>query len=133
MKAWILAAAVLGIAPGAWAGGFAPVGMVATVPAPIVAPEPTPLEWLRHVGPQVGRDVVVPVAGGQIRTIEWHRDVTVRVRTESGAPLTHAEQAAVRDLALVCRRGEARGGVERVEPNGTYVIDYDCAWIQGSQ
>ena len=134
MKAWAAAAMILGLAAGAEAGGFAPVTTVTTVssvPAPIVVP--TPLEWLRYVGPQVGRNVTAQVDGVLRPTIEWHRDIQVRVRTESGALLTPAEQDSVQSQALVCGRGEVRGPTRRVEPNGTLVIDYDCAWLQGTQ
>ncbi|EYD77803.1 hypothetical protein Rumeso_00530 [Rubellimicrobium mesophilum DSM 19309] len=126
-----MAVAVLGLAGGAEAGGFAPVGTVRTVTAPVVA-APTPLEWLRQVGPQVGQNVRVPANGGYVPGIEWHRDVQVRVRTRSGALLTPAEQASIRAQALICGRGEVRAPMARVEPNGTLVIDYDCAWLQGS-
>jgi hypothetical protein len=133
MKAWAAAAMMLGLAGGAEAGGFAPatVTTVSSVPAPTVAP--TALERLRYVGPQMGRNVTVPVNGIPVATIEWHRDIQVRVRTESGALLTPAEQDAVQAQALVCGRGEVQGPTRRVEPNGTLVIDYDCAWLQDAQ
>jgi hypothetical protein len=133
MKAWAAAAMIQGLAGGAEAGGFAPVTSVTSVPASAVAPEPAPLEWLRYVGPQVGRNVTVQVGGAIVPGIEWHRDIEVRVRTESGALLTPAEQDSVQAQALVCGRGEVRGATRRLEPNGTLVIDYDCAWLQGDQ
>lgn len=95
--------------------------------------EPTPLEWLRYVRPEEGREVTVPVDGTWVRTIEWKRPVEVRVRTESGEPLSVAEKAAIRELALVCDRGEATAPDDRVVPNGTYVIEYDCTWLQGQE
>jgi hypothetical protein len=132
IRAVAVVLAGLALAGGAQAGGFAPVTSVSTAPVVGVAPEPLPLEWLRIVGPQVGRDVVVPVNGVPVATIEWRREVAVRVRTESGAPLSLAEQASVRATAMTCRHGEVRSPMERTEPNGTYVVEYACAWLQGS-
>lgn len=97
----------------------------------IVIVEPTALEWLRYVHPRVGRNVVVAGAGVRVPAIEWRHPVEVRVRTESGAALTEPERAAIRDLALVCRRGDVRNATEHTEMNGTFVIEYDCAWLQG--
>ena len=134
MKVWAAAAAaILGFAGGAGAGGLAPVTSVTAVPASSVGPALPRLEVVRYVGPQVGRDVVVPVNGAQVATIEWHSDVMVRVRTESGALLTPAELSVVQSQALTCERGEVRGPTTRLEPNGTYVIDYDCTRLQGLQ
>ena len=116
------------------AGGFVSVeqGQMVVTPATTVSDvEPTPLEWLRYVRPKVGRDVAVVVDGQSVRTIEWRHPVEVRVRTESGAALTGPEQAAVLDLAQVCHRGEVRGVTGTTEFNDTFVVEYDCAWLQG--
>lgn len=112
-----------------WAspGGAGDLG----APIPARAAEPTPLEWVRHVRPRIGRSVAVPSNGVLVPTIEWRRPVEVRVRTESGEPLTDLERRAVRDLALVCDRGEVRDVADLLERNGTYVVEYDCAWLQG--
>ena len=114
--------------------GAVPVGaadLVAVAPATVAVAEPTPLEWVRHVRPRVGRATTVPVNGVLVPTIEWRRPVEVRVRTESGEPLTDLERSAVRDLALVCDRGEVRDVADLLERNGTFVVEYDCAWLQG--
>jgi hypothetical protein len=100
-------------------------------PGAVVVTEPTPLEWVRHVRPRIGRDTAVPVNGVLVPTIEWRRPVEVRVRTESGEPLTEEERRAVLDLAQVCDRGEVRDVSDLLERNGTYVVEYDCAWLQG--
>jgi hypothetical protein len=117
------------------AGGFGPVtgpGVAVGTEVVAVGREPTPLEWLRYVRSKVGRNVVVPATDGTVvRTIEWRHPVEVRVRTESGAALTPAEQVAVRDLALVCNRGEARDVSTRTELNGTFVVEYGCVRLQG--
>lgn len=116
------------------AGGFVSVeqGQMTVTPATTASvAEPTPLEWLRYVRPRVGQDVSAVVDGRTVRTIEWRHPVEVRVRTESGAPLTGAEQDAVLDLALVCDRGEVRGATGSTEFNDTFVVEYDCAWLQG--
>jgi hypothetical protein len=82
----------------------------------------------------MGRNVAVPTTtGGVLRTIEWHRDVEVRVRTETGMPLTAGERAGVLGLLQYCDRGDVRSPTERVERNGTFVVEYDCAWLQGAQ
>ena len=109
----------------------APGTVVAVVPGTAVVAEPTPLEWVRHVRPRIGRDTAVPVNGVLVPTIEWRRPVEVRVRTESGEPLTEQERRAVLDLAQVCDRGEVVDVTDLLERNGTYVIEYDCAWLQG--
>ena len=116
-------AADLGVAP--------PSGLVAVSPSTVVTAEPTPLEWVREVRPWIGHDTTVPVNGVLVPTIEWRRPVEVRVRTESGEPLTERERLAVRDLALVCDRGEVRDVSDLLERNGTFVVEYDCAWLQG--
>jgi hypothetical protein len=128
----IVIALALMAASSAQAGGFAPDGSgVVLVPA-VATVEPTPLEWLRYIRPREGRDVVVPVVGGgSVQTIEWWRPVEVRVRTESGAALTERERAAIRAEAIRCRRGEPAVTEERTESNGTFVIEYRCAWLQG--
>ena len=131
--AWMVAVAALGVAGGVEAGGFAPattVTSVTTVPASTA--DPAALEWVRYDGPQVGRNVTVEAGGALVPGIEWHRDIQIRVRTKSGALLTPDQQAGLLANWQTCRRGEARGAMGRVEPNGTYVIDYDCAWLQGS-
>jgi hypothetical protein len=111
----------------AWAGS-AGAQEAATAPRA----EPTPLEWLRYVRPKVGRDVVVPATNGtSVRTIEWRHPVEVRVRTESGAALTGPEQAAIRQLALICDRGGVADVSTRTERNGTFVVEYGCVWLQG--
>lgn len=116
----------------ALAGPAAAADLVLVAPgATGVTPGPTPLEWVRHVRPRIGRDVVIPVSGATVRTIEWRRPVEVRVRSESGAELTAAERQAVLALAPVCDRGEARDVRDLLERNGTYVVEYDCAWLQG--
>ena len=116
------------------AGGFVSVeqGQMVVTPATTVSDvEPTPLEWLRYVRPKVGRDVAVVVDGQSVRTIEWRHPVEVRVRTESGAALTRPEQDAVLDLAQVCHRGEPRDVNATTEFNDTFVVEYDCTWLQG--
>jgi hypothetical protein len=115
MKAWAAAAMILGLAGGAEAGGFAPVTSVTSVtsvPASAVAPEPTPLEWLRQVGPQVGRNVTVEAGGALVPGIEWHRDIQVRVRTESGRssrPPSRTRCRPRRWSAGAARSGAPRG------------------------
>jgi hypothetical protein len=116
------------------AGGFVSVeqGQMVVTPATTVSvAEPTPLEWLRYVRPKVGRDVAVVVDGQSVRTIEWRHPVEVRVRTESGVALTRPEQDAVLDLAQVCHRGEPRSVRATTEFNDTFVVEYDCTWLQG--
>ena len=116
------------------AGGFVSVeqGQMVVTPATTVSDvEPTPLEWLRYVRPKVGRDVAVVVDGQSVRTIEWRHPVEVRVRTESGAALTRPEQDAVLDLAQVCHRGVPRDVNATTEFNDTFVVEYDCTWLQG--
>jgi hypothetical protein len=129
-----LTALALMAATSAEAGGFGPSldgSGVVLVPA-AAAVEPTPLEWLRYIRPREGRDVVVPVVGGgSVQTIEWWRPVELRVRTESGAALTERERAAIRAEAVRCRRGTPASAEERTESNGTFVIEYRCAWLQG--
>jgi hypothetical protein len=119
----------------AQAGGFAPLdgpGVAVGAAVATVEREPTSLEWLRYVYPKIGRNVVVPTTTGtSVRTIEWRHPVEVRVRTESGAALTGPEQAAIRDLALVCDRGRVREVSTRTEMNGTFVVNYGCVWLQG--
>lgn len=104
---------------------------VAASPSVVALVEPTPLEWVRYVRPWIGRSTAVPVNGVLVPTIEWRRPVEVRVRTESGEPLTERERVAVRDLALVCDRGQVRDVTDLLERNGTFVVEYDCAWLQG--
>ena len=116
------------------AGGFVSVeqGQMVVTPATTVSDvEPTPLEWLRYVRPKVGWDVAVVVDGQSVRTIEWRHPVEVRVRTESGAALTRPEQDAVLDLAQVCHRGVPRDVNATTEFNDTFVVEYDCTWLQG--
>jgi predicted sugar kinase len=127
----VVAVAILaGItAGGAEAGGLVPVGGLVT--ATVEAPGPAPLEVVRHELPQVGRDTAVQLGGTVVPTIEWRRRVEVRARTESGEPLTEIDRQYVRDLALVCRRGEVAGVEELLERNGTFVVEFDCAWLQG--
>ncbi|HVG48550.1 MAG TPA: hypothetical protein VM899_10505 [Rubellimicrobium sp.] len=136
MKAWGWAAAavVLGWTGAAGAGGFAPpYGTVETVPVPVsAAPGIRGLELLRYQSPQIGRNILAVVNGVQVATIEWRHEVTVRVRTTTGVPLTQAELASVRSQAAVCRRGEVQAGPEYTEPNGTLVLKYACAWVQGT-
>ena len=136
MKAWGWAAAVavLGWTGSAGAGGFAPpYGTAGAVVVPTsAAPGATGLERLRTQSPLVGRNILAVVNGMQVVTIEWRHEVTERVRTATGEPLTEAELASVRAQALVCRRGEVRAGPEYTEPNGTYVLNYACAWLQGT-
>lgn len=105
--------------------------LVAVAPGAVAAGEPMPLEWVRHVRPRIGRATAVPAGGVAVRTIEWRRPVEVRVRTVSGAVLGAAGERAVRDRALVCDRGEVRDPATRTETNGTFVVTYDCAWLQG--
>ncbi len=131
--AWATAAGAADLEQGA--GGLVVVDPVVLapvilVPAPVEV-GPTPLEWLRYVRPQEGRDVVVSIGGVPVRTIEWWEPVEVRVRTESGAALTERERAAIRAQAVTCRRGEPAGQVERTERNGTFVIEYRCTRYQG--
>ena len=75
MKAWgwAVAAAALGVAGAAGAGGFAPpYGTAAGVAVPASGtPEGAGLERLRFQGPQVGRDTVAVVNGVPVATIEW--------------------------------------------------------------
>ena len=116
------------------AGGFVSVeqGQMVVTPATTASDvEPTSLEWLRYVRPKVGRDVAVVVDGQSVRTIEWRHPVEVRVRTESGAALTRPEQDAVLDLAQVCHRGVPRDVNATTEFNDTFVVEYDCTWLQG--
>jgi hypothetical protein len=138
----VAAMAMLTWTGGLAAGGLGPAsgGVVVIDPAvlepvtltPVApTPGPTPLEWLRYVRPQEGREVVVDVGGVPVRTIEWWDPVEVRVRTESGAALTDQERAAIRAQAVTCRRGEPTGQVERTELSGTFVIEYRCARLQG--
>lgn len=118
----------------AWAAPGGAADLVAVAPPAAVAvatAEPTPLEWVRYVHPRIGQATAVTLAGGAVPTIEWRRPVEVRVRTESGEPLSGPEQQAVRDLALVCDRGEVRDARTYTEFNGTFVVTYDCAWLQG--
>jgi hypothetical protein len=115
----------------AWAAPVEAADFVVVAPGAVVVTEPTPLEWVRHVRPRIGRDTAVPVNGVLVPTIEWRRPVEVRVRTESGEPLTEEERRAVLDLAQVCDRGEVRDVSDLLERNGTYVVEYDCAWLQG--
>ena len=131
---WALAAAVLGAAGTAGAGGVAPpYGTVAAVTVPAsVAPEAGRLERLRYQGPLMGHDTLAVVNGVQVATIEWSHEVTARVRTTTGVALTEAERASIRSQELVCRRGELRAGPEYTEPNGTLVLNYACVWLQGS-
>lgn len=136
MKAWgmAVAAAALGWAGAAGAGGFAPpYGVVETVPVPAsAAPGATGLEVLRYQSPQIGRNIQTVLNGVPVATIEWRHEVTVRVRTVTGVALTEAELASVQDRQVTCRRGEVRAGPAYVEPNGTYVLKYACAWVQGT-
>lgn len=136
MKSMWLAAAVVALGPGGAGAAdllvVAPGAVPGAVPGVVVLP--TPLEWLRYVRPQVGRDVVVPTtAGATVATIEWWQPVEVRVRTESGLALSEPEKAAILAEALTCRRGEPADARTYVERNGTYVIEYRCAWLQGSE
>ena len=125
-RAFRAAAAALCVAAPAWAAD-----LVVVAPGAVVVAEPTPLEWVRHVRPRVGRNTTVPVDGVLVPTIEWRRPVEVRVRTESGEPLTNRELRAVLDLAVICERGEVRDVADLLERNGTFVVEYDCAWLQG--
>jgi hypothetical protein len=93
--------------------------------------QPALLEVVRHDRPRIGRDRVVQVGAAAVPTIEWRRPVEVRARTESGEPLSEADRRFVRDLALVCPRGEVLGVEELLERNGTFVVEFDCAWLQG--
>jgi len=128
MKAWTAATMILALAGAAEAGGFAPATTVTSITTASGAAER--LEWVRYIGPRIGRDVTVQTNAGVLSTIEWHRDMQVRVRTESGALLAPSTQDSVQAQALTCDRGEVRGATRRLEPNGTLVIDYDCAWLQ---
>ncbi len=135
MRTWICAALL-----GAW-GMVSPAGAAdltagESLPVALVGPgagstEPTPLEWRRHVMPWRGQRVTVLVNGVPVPDIEWRSRNEVRVRTESGAPLTEVERQAIRSQALVCQRGELRDPIERIELNGTLVLEYDCARLQG--
>ena len=111
--------------------GAADLGSDGVATQASVVATPTPLEWLRYMHPREGRNVTIAGNGTSIPSIEWRYPVEVRVRTESGAALPDRERAAIRDLALVCDRGEVRDVTERTEPNGTYVVEYGCAWLQG--
>ena len=93
--------------------------------------EPAALEWVSYEGPWTGRRVVATVNGASVRTIEWRLRNEVRVRTGSGAALTNTQRRAVTDLALNCRQGKARDPVAMLELNGTFVVEYDCARLQG--
>lgn len=96
-----------------------------------VVPAPETLEWVLHVQPRIGRDVVVPVDGRGVATIEWRHPVEMRARTLSGEPLSPVERESARATALACERGAPRGVTERVELGGTYVVELDCVWLQG--
>ncbi|WP_210527822.1 hypothetical protein [Rubellimicrobium arenae] len=88
------------------------------------------LEQVRHIGPMMGTRVLAIVAGRSVETIEWHSEVEVRARTATGLPLADADRRGVLSQAYSCRHGVPRGLVERIESNGTYVAQFDCAWIQ---
>ena len=90
----------------------------------------TPLEWFREFRPKIGREVTVLVDGVARRTIEWRYPVEVRVRTKSGAALTGAEQAAIRDRAVVCRQGVPTNASTTTELGGTFVVEFDCVRLQ---
>jgi hypothetical protein len=123
-------AAALAILAVMGAGGARAADLVVVAPGAVVV-EPTPLEVVRHERPRIGRDTAVQVGAALVPTIEWRRPVEVRARTESGELLSELDRRAVRDLALVCDRGEVVGVEELLERNGTFVVEFDCAWLQG--
>lgn len=127
-----LAAALAWAAPAGAADimGIAPVRVVAADPG-TVALRATPLEGVREVYPRVGRNVVANLDGAAVPTIEWRIPIELRVRTFSGVPLTEGQKAAVVALAPECLRGEPRDVSTRVEVNLTFVVLYDCVWLQG--
>jgi hypothetical protein len=127
-----MAALAMLAAGSAEAGGFGRVAEGSgTILVPAAGAEATQLEWLRYARQREGRRVVVPLGAGQVATIEWWQPVEVRVRTESGRGLTGPEQAAVSAEAMTCRRGEPRDASARTERNGTFVVEFRCAWLQG--
>lgn len=70
----------------------------------------------------------VEVAGAP--AIEWSRAVEVRARTLTGASLTEAERAAIRSQGVDCARGTPRAVSDGVEDGGTFVVRFECAWLQ---
>jgi hypothetical protein len=110
--------------------GVAPVAVVVAGPG-TVAVRATPLEGVRETYPRIGRNVLANLNGAAVPTIEWRNPVEVRVRTFSGISLSEGERAGVRALADECLRGAPRLVSERTETNGTFVVRYDCVWLQG--
>ncbi len=134
MTRWIVGA----LAALAWAAPVAAADLVGVAPVAVVVAGPgtvavraTPLEGVREIYPRIGRNVVANVNGAAVPTIEWRNPVELRVRTFSGVPLTEGERAGVRALADECLRGAPRLVSERTEANDTFVVRYDCVWLQG--
>jgi hypothetical protein len=127
---WILAAT----ATVATVGGFTD-DSYRVVPGPLspeMMAQATPVELAREVRSQEGQRVVVPVTGGgSLATIEWRRANEVRARAVSGEPLGPSDLAALRASEVRCGRGDPRDVSERIERNGTWVLTFDCAWLQG--
>ncbi|TNC73737.1 hypothetical protein [Rubellimicrobium roseum] len=112
-----------------WGGAAAAADLVVAGAAGTVA-WPGELEVVRNVGSRDGHRVVVPEPGGARAAIEWRSPVEVRVRTLSGERLSPALQAAARVEATTCDRGVPVDAREAFELNGTYVLRFDCAWLQ---
>ncbi len=110
--------------------GVAPVAVVVTDPSALPV-RATPLEGVRETYSRIGRNVVANVNGAAVPTIEWRNPLELRVRTFSGISLSEGERAGVRALADECLRGAPQYVSERTESNGTFVVRYDCVWLQG--
>lgn len=133
---WVLAAALAAMAAGeAMAGGFVAVdggGAATSVSAAAPPVSLRRLELYRELLPREGRGVAVPVqGGGTLSTIEWRREAVVRARTRTGAPLSAAELAALRDSQVRCQRGTPTNLREMTGRNLTWELRYDCTWLQG--
>ena len=74
--------------------------------------------------------------------IEWSRRVELRARNFTGEEFSEIERAAIRSQGVACGRGEPRNVISGVEAfggtsdtetlGGTFVVRYECAWLQAS-